>query len=246
MTQPARRPTILVVDDESALRLALAFDFELRDFRVLQAENGRQALEILESDQDIDIVLTDVLMPVMGGVELLTQIRSSNRFRQPGVVFLTGYSELTLEDAHDRGAEAFFGKPFERIALIEAVDRLLLPPQERWKQSPGSSSARRRIHVRTTAKDSPHASVRLGRGGFFLSAEVAQGFHMREEIDVHLEFGSVSLEGRGRVLWLRTPSKAAVLRPGAGVEWLSVSEPSLRELLEKLGTQRLRAYVPRS
>jgi CheY-like chemotaxis protein len=247
----SRPPSILVVDDEPALRSALAFDFELRDFRVLQADHGERAMGILESDRDIDIVLTDVLMPVMGGVELLERIRASTSFRQPGVVFLTGYSELTLEDAHHRGADAFFGKPFERSALIRAVDRLLLPVRDRWKSGTpasdtGAATARRLIQAKITEPDSHAAGFRLGHGGFFLSLEVASGLYVGQDVDVQVELGGVHLEGTVRVLWVRTPTKNPGVRAGSGLEWLSLTEPSIHALLEVLGTQRLKPYVPRS
>ncbi len=243
----ARPPSILVVDDEPALRSALAFDFELRDFRVLQAENGRRALDALESDRDIDIILTDVLMPVMSGVELLAQARSLTSLRQPGFVFLTGYSELTLEDALDRGAEAFFGKPFDRSTLIATVDRLLLPPRERWKQPP-SRSARRplhRIEGSVSGSESPNGSISLGRGGFFVSADLAPGLFLKQELEFQISVGSTVLEGTGRVAWVRGSTKTTELPAGAGVEWLGLTDPSLDALFNRLGTERLRSYVPK-
>jgi len=242
--QHTRAPSILVVDDEPALRSALAFDFELRDFRVFEAEHGKHAMEILEKVGDIDVVLTDVLMPVMGGVELLEGIRSA-KFEQPGVVFLTGYSELTLEVAHDRGADAFFGKPFDRDTLIRTVDRLVLPPRERWKSpSPPGAGARRLVHAKVDSFASENAGFRLGHGGFFLSSDLAPGLHVRQELEIRIELDSLALEGVGRVVWSRTPAKNSELPAGAGVEWLSLSDRSMKVLLDELDIERLRPYIP--
>ena len=71
--------SILVVDDEESLRITLAANLELSGFEVVEAANGTQALEILEN-RAFDVVLSDIRMPGMNGVELF-QKRSSRRGR---------------------------------------------------------------------------------------------------------------------------------------------------------------------
>ncbi|PNB53515.1 hypothetical protein C1X77_26145, partial [Pseudomonas sp. GW531-E2] len=75
---------------------------------------------ILDSEK-VDLVLSDVKMPNGDGIELLEKIKSKN-VRTPAVIFVSGFADIRLEDAYDKGIEAFFTKPFNRKALIEAVN----------------------------------------------------------------------------------------------------------------------------
>ncbi|TYO97492.1 signal transduction histidine kinase [Geothermobacter ehrlichii] len=122
--QPAlqqRRQSILVVDDEPVLRdlCARALD----GYRVLEAENGRQALTILETEQ-VDVVLSDVMMPQMDGLDLLRRIRE----RDPDqvVVMMTGYGdrEVVLR-ALKLDADDFLTKPVDPLQLTTVIRKTL-------------------------------------------------------------------------------------------------------------------------
>lgn len=111
--------TILIVDDEPALRNAMALDFKRKGFRVLTACNGREGLEMVKAQQ-VEIVLSDVRMPEGDGVELLRNIKAYSA-KIPVVMLITGFADLTLKEAYDQGADAVFPKPFDRKALLEAI-----------------------------------------------------------------------------------------------------------------------------
>ena len=111
--------TLLIVDDEESLRDAMVYDFKRRGFNVLDASNGTQAFEIVKKTK-VDIVLTDVRMPGGDGVELLDHIKAYNP-ELPVVMFITGFADITLEEAYDKGVDAVFAKPFDRKALLTAV-----------------------------------------------------------------------------------------------------------------------------
>jgi DNA-binding NtrC family response regulator len=92
----------------------------------MAAENGEVAVEICESsDQPIDVLLTDVIMPKMLGTELLTRIREL----RPGigVLFMSGYSHAVLAPGAlaDQPVTAFIEKPFNSHQLLSAVRRML-------------------------------------------------------------------------------------------------------------------------
>jgi CheY-like chemotaxis protein len=119
---------VLVVDDVAGLRMTLAANLELDGFDVVEAENGAEALARAR-EQDFDVVLTDIRMPGMSGVELFRQLR---RLR-PGlpVVLMTAFTiENLIRDALREGAYMVVAKPFnvERVseALKRAVDRPLV------------------------------------------------------------------------------------------------------------------------
>ncbi len=85
---------LLIVDDESEIRDLLSRHFRLLGYEISTAENGKVALEILEQDP-FDIVISDIMMPVMSGVELLREIRKE--YPMIRVIMITGY--VTLENA---------------------------------------------------------------------------------------------------------------------------------------------------
>ena len=119
--QQNRPKTILCVDDEAIIR-ELCIN-ALDDYRVLTGENAIQALETLERES-VDIVLSDVMMPGLSGLELLQRIKE----QQPdlAVILMTGYSdkELILE-ALKAGADDFINKPINILQLSTTVEKVL-------------------------------------------------------------------------------------------------------------------------
>jgi DNA-binding NtrC family response regulator len=104
------KATLLIVDDEIEIREMLSRHFRLQKFNVELAGNGREALAILEQKR-IDIVISDIMMPEMGGVELLRNIRQ--HYSMVRVIMITGY--VTLENAlacMRVGAQSCVFKPF--------------------------------------------------------------------------------------------------------------------------------------
>jgi len=112
--------TILVVDDEPAVRAIAARILKRAGFRVLQAPDGAGALELVERHGPPETVLTDVMMPGISGAELARRLKE----RWPGlpIVFMSGYS---AEELHRQGATASEGdliqKPFMPDALVASV-----------------------------------------------------------------------------------------------------------------------------
>ena len=110
---------LLIVDDEILLRDATATDFRRKGFQVLVAANGREALEVMKT-QVIDLVLTDVQMPNGDGVEFLKEVNTLGP-QTPMVILISGFSDMTIEEAYTRGASAVFPKPYYRKELLAAV-----------------------------------------------------------------------------------------------------------------------------
>lgn len=122
----AGRRRVLVVDDEATIRTIVAEVLKVKGFDVLVAMNGLEALEICSRDPGrIDVLLTDLQMPVMGGEEL---VRRAMRIR-PGlrtICLSAGFSEVCLE-----GAVLFLPKPFTLMALLSTVRAALEGPDSR-------------------------------------------------------------------------------------------------------------------
>jgi CheY-like chemotaxis protein len=119
---------ILVIDDELVIRQALAIMLANVGHKVETAENGRAGLELLERES-FDLVLTDILMPEMDGVEAMRKLRALPS--PPKIVAMSGGVQLSREDfpraAELLGADAALSKPFRARELYALVDRLLGP-----------------------------------------------------------------------------------------------------------------------
>jgi CheY-like chemotaxis protein len=109
--------TILLVDDENMFRIAIRDALELDGYRVLEASNGSDALEVLARwDGRIDLLLTDLRMPVMGGLELMRAVRE----RRPEIPVLL-MSGLPLDGVAMEPSSAFLPKPVRYTALLDAI-----------------------------------------------------------------------------------------------------------------------------
>lgn len=103
--------TILVVDDEPELRELLSEELESWGSRVLQVDDGAKAYEIIQKEH-LDLIISDVRMPGMGGIELLEKTREACGANLPKFFLITGFSEVRPETAVKMGAEAVLMKPF--------------------------------------------------------------------------------------------------------------------------------------
>jgi DNA-binding response OmpR family regulator len=114
---------ILVVDDEDELRTLVRYELEQRGYRVTEAESGETALEVLKTTRP-QIVVLDIRMPGMNGLEVLEIIRKDNMADK--VIMLTGVDELKIaRDSLELGANDFLTKPYDIRTLLACIDRVL-------------------------------------------------------------------------------------------------------------------------
>jgi CheY-like chemotaxis protein len=116
--------TILLVEDEPAIRQLMAGALTSAGYRVLEMRNGKEAIAIFpDVDEAIDLVVTDVRMPYMMGTEMVAKLRE----RRPGlrVLFVSGYTDAPIQQ------ERHLYKPFARAAFLAAVEDLLGHPESR-------------------------------------------------------------------------------------------------------------------
>ena len=118
--------TVLVVEDDQALREVISETLSLAKYRVRTAENGDQALQQLEQNRDIALVLSDVQMQPVDGHELLRATKST--YPQMPVILMTAYGtiEKAVRAMHD-GASDYLVKPFEADSLVDMVGRFIVP-----------------------------------------------------------------------------------------------------------------------
>lgn len=115
--------TVLVVDDEREIRTSLRGVLSDEGLRVLEAENGRAALDILRGEQP-DLMLLDVWMPEVDGIEVLQHLQ--REARRPEVIMISGHGNIEMAvKATKLGAFDFIEKPFSIDALLHLVNRAL-------------------------------------------------------------------------------------------------------------------------
>jgi len=120
--QNRKAATILVVDDDAAVRKLTVSALEALKYRVIEAESGRVALDAIRERHDIDLALIDLVMPVMNGRQLATRIRAEDPGR--AILFMTGYDDLSGTD-DPFASEMVIKKPFKLVELAAAVERVL-------------------------------------------------------------------------------------------------------------------------
>jgi DNA-binding NtrC family response regulator len=111
--------TVLLVDDEPALRMTLAANLELEGFSVFEAESAEHALQLVASET-FDVILTDICMPGMNGVELFRKLRAS-RIHTPILLMTAFANEDLVQSALEEGAFALLLKPFDVEGAIRTL-----------------------------------------------------------------------------------------------------------------------------
>ncbi len=219
--------TILVVEDEGFLREAIAYDLTLQGYEVLEATNGRTALEIIDR-QLPDLVVSDIRMPEMSGIELLKELRRRDPFL-PVVIFLTGYADLSREEALALGADAVFTKPFDRRELFKTIERMLVAPEIRWSQPLAETKPMHSVRGTIQAEQ-------LGRCGFHLQTfEPAQPSGELVNFEVWIE--KTLIRGVGVVRWTRTDGLQAI-------EFIYLEPDSLKWISKKIRESAPSAAIP--
>ena len=113
---------VLIVDDEENTRRLVSVALN-RDYEVLQARDGIEALDVIRRDRPV-LVLLDIQMPGLDGIEVCRQIRSDDELRGTVVVMLTAQAQADAQRrATAAGADTFLTKPFSPMQLLEIVDR---------------------------------------------------------------------------------------------------------------------------
>lgn len=118
--------TVLLVDDDPQLTHVVSMFFEIEGYAVLVARGGRQALDILTQTRP-DIVLLDLMMPDVDGLEVCRQIRADPRMKDLPVAVFTA-AEMRQEELMGAGADSFIVKPYSLDGLKKVVEELIASP----------------------------------------------------------------------------------------------------------------------
>ena len=232
--------TVLVVDDEPALREIFAkWLVAMGCGRVLVAADGLLALGVLKSEL-VDLLVTDVRMPVMDGVTLVRRL-TAMEIALPSVVFISGFGDVDKREMYGLGVEAFVSKPFDRNELLGVLERALAERTCLWL-TPMLLAPRQTMLVKR--EDAALASVHLGRGGFsvcydgllslskvaFVCCLPKDGPHPAER----------EMRGQGYVRWISRKDRSV------GVEFVYVEEVCRDWVVQEIADIRPMGFIPDS
>lgn len=117
--------TILIVDDSESIREVVSFTLENEGYNVLIANDGVDALKHFNGKM-IDLIVTDLHMPNMNGIELIKEIRNKPDYQRVPILFLTTESQAAKkQEAKEAGATGWIIKPFVPAKLIAAINKVL-------------------------------------------------------------------------------------------------------------------------
>jgi len=122
--------TVLLVEDEDAVRLFSARALRNKGYKVIEAKSGEAALEVIHrATETIDLLITDVVMPRMDGPGLIREVRETHPDMK--VIFISGYTEDSFRKRLDSDAEIhFLPKPFSLKQLASKVKEVMSEPVE--------------------------------------------------------------------------------------------------------------------
>ncbi len=167
--------TVLIVDDDPILQMALTRRLEAQGFEVMSATSGEEALDLL-GNKPADVVVSDVMMPGMDGFEFCHHLRSSPAGEMVPFIFLSNLGELTNRvQGHLLGADDYLVKPFSAQELIAKVRGAIARSQR-------LHSALERMLQQSTAQPAPLPLTPAEERVFW---EVVQGY-TNKQIGEHL------------------------------------------------------------
>lgn len=120
-----KRNTVLIVDDTAMIRMMLR-NLLSKSYRLLEAENGARALEVVHQHPEIDIILMDIMMPQVDGFQVMAQLKRENLLQSIPIVLITSEnSEKYIRLGYDLGASDVIHKPFNPLVIERRVDNLV-------------------------------------------------------------------------------------------------------------------------
>ncbi len=231
-----KQAAVLLVEDEPFLREIMGAWLERVAGRVFTAEDGSAAMKILAANR-VDLVISDVRMPVMDGIQLLKRINESSA-RRPGMIFITGFSDLTLREAYDMGVEAILEKPIKREELLHVAKTCVATVEQLW-QRPRVAAAAMELSAafESFAEALEEKRIGFGRRGFCIKTARS----LREgplEFTVGFRADGVVLSGQGVVRWM-APEEGM-----AGIEITCLDPASRKWVVAHVKRSKPLAFIP--
>lgn len=244
-----KNKTILIVEDDEALRESLIMEFEYHGGHVLAAASGNEAIEIIKKGEKIDAILSDVRMPNGNGVDLLKQVKDLN-VEVPVMMFMTGFTDLSVPEAYHLGAEAILPKPFELDDLHDLMRRIMTPKTLRWESDEACVMFQDHMkwHFKSLLDAAREEKFFLGRGGFFIPDEnPVIGYKKKTGINFTITFEEGTfreISGCGVIRYVNETTKGEGSKVGYAVEFEHIPVKLSQELVSFLIEHKVKAFIP--
>ena len=229
--------TILVVDDEPELREIFAAWLNRKGCTVLIAANGVEALGILEKAK-VDVLVSDIRMPVMGGVPLIREIYA-RKLMIPSIIFVSGFGDVKPREMYGLGVEALMEKPLSRQDLIHVLEDSLLEREELWL-TPLTRPVEQTVEMMRESLDEAAATCQfqMGRGGccFTSNRPLVEGKTIG--LSIHFAGDGRKLEAQGTVRWFDSAASQA------GVSFLYLGPSCRNWVIAAMHDRAYRSFVP--
>ncbi|MBA2405397.1 MAG: response regulator [Bdellovibrionales bacterium] len=234
--------TLLVVDDEPDLREIVASELEYMGAKVFQAENVSAAKELLEQHH-FDLIVSDIRMPGGTGVDLLNFVKAKN-IDVPPIILITGFADITLENAFNQGAEALLSKPFKLEDLIQMAVKLTAKPEKRYSL-PAKSTNKELNFFSDELLDYKIVAheCAIGRGGIALAVDSSTfKWDTGDVLNFNFKFKDVELLGTAICRWWKPQdqSSKAVL----GLEFVQLSDSTFHYFRDYWNHHDILPYIP--
>ena len=234
-----KHATVLVVDDESMLLEIFGEWLQEENCRVLTAGDGAAALQILGSHH-VDVIVSDVRMPVMDGILLLKNLTTLSQGNHlPKMIFISGFTDLEPREAFNLGVEAILQKPVERAQFVGTVRRTLRSREETWSEPPAPGGLPLHVALPRISAAIEQGRIAFGRGGFclYFASPVREG---PVRFDLEFEGQKVNFAGHGLTRWAE-PDECLL-----GVEILNLDDACREWVIDLITVNAGSSYIPRA
>jgi DNA-binding response OmpR family regulator len=127
-----QKPCLIIAEDSRTIRDQLLFFLKLPELDVLPAEDGLEALALFDANQDrVRIILTDIHMPNLEGLEMARILRQERKFEGPIIVLTQQGDNAMIRRAKELGVNGWLIKPFKGDELLQIIKRLLEHPPKK-------------------------------------------------------------------------------------------------------------------
>ncbi len=233
-----KAPKILVVDDEESICEYLEVLFEDYGFKSQYTTKPNEVLRLIK-ENDFDIVLSDIRMPKMDGVEVFSQVKKEIN-RPPDFIFMTADSQYTKEQLLGMGAKEMLSKPFRHQYLYQTIIKSHI-------ESPFDNQRHYRAQISLEIASQENTKINnLALGGVFLEIpeeciEESDKYTLKNQFPIVFSLIGDEINTNVEVIWRRT-NKNSHLPSGIGLKFLDFPKKSYPKLLDYIQFHKSTQY----
>jgi uncharacterized protein (TIGR02266 family) len=215
-------------------------------YKVTTADNGEDALNIVKNDDSIDLVITDIKMPgLYNGIQLLDEIKKCLPFK-PIIIFITGFSCISIEDVYDKGAHGYIEKPIDNDYFHRTIEEILKEPpkfQKRYERADVKLEVR--LKMRSLDDSITTHTLNIGQGGIFVYSDKFSEIKDIAEFEIVFREGTPKvIAGTGEIVWIRQ-KQVNDLPIGMGIKFINLPPEQEKFIDSFVKKHKTIAYIPK-